>query len=867
MSNSKSPFKRVRVRKTQKIDIETLFKDLKNRSPNIRDLFAHQADILREYYKSHIDTQDVGIELPTGSGKTLVGLLIGEWRRRTLNQRVLYVCPTKQLTYQVNKQSKDYGIDTRVFVGSKRYYDMKNLTLYRSAQTIAVSTYSGLFNVSPGIDDPQTIILDDAHGAETYIGSMWSLDINRQKNSELYLRIIEIFQNDLPGYFLGVILRGNRDYITHKTEKVPFGAFYRSLPFLRNTLDSKISDDDLDLYFSWRAIRDGLYACHVYISYDSILIRPYIPPTLIHKPFSDAEQRIYMSASLGRGGELERITGIREIQRIPTPKTYKSRGIGRRFFIFPDFSLNPSEYNNWIAHRLSIVDRTLVLCPHWYKANQFEKNIVASCSPKPSVLGARDIEESMDPFTKSDHSILLLANRYDGIDLPNGICRQMIIDGLPSGTNLQEAFLEERLGLDVLLRERIKTRIQQASGRCTRSDTDIAAIIMLDRRLFDYCARVENQKRFHPEIRAEMRFSFEQNMDSTSDIDAMLESFMNRDENWSIAEQDITDLRMYEELPDTSLTEIFDSVVKFEVDFSYAMWAENYERAVICGKRVADGLSGLRLTPYRALWYYFVAAAANAQSKTNKEFEGIADDYLNRAKSACQTVSWFPHALRSLIPESTEELSEIQALAVEGVINCLNRLGPVGPRFTNRMDEIEENLKEVEASKFDLGLMQLGGLLGFTSYKPGGTAAPDAVWYLENHLLFLFEGKSAESPDTGVTVQNCRQTSGHLQWVTGNDNLKDIETKYSILVSPKTSINEDSIPYGKGVHYLHITEVLKLFERAKQMLIELRSIMTTEFDNTQRQRVLNYMIRLNLTPEEVCKLVTSKLVTELPVFK
>ncbi len=51
------------------------------------------------------------------------------------------------------------------------------------------------------------------------------------------------------------------------------------------------------------------------------------------------------------------------------------------------------------------------------------------------------------------------------------------------------------MGLDVLLKERIKTRIEQASGRCTRSDTDRAAIIMLGRRLLDFCARTENRAR------------------------------------------------------------------------------------------------------------------------------------------------------------------------------------------------------------------------------------------------------------------------------------------------------------------------------------------------------------------------------------
>lgn len=45
------------------------------------NLWSEQADVLRIYAETHVDDHDVALELPTGSGKTLVGLLIAEWRR------------------------------------------------------------------------------------------------------------------------------------------------------------------------------------------------------------------------------------------------------------------------------------------------------------------------------------------------------------------------------------------------------------------------------------------------------------------------------------------------------------------------------------------------------------------------------------------------------------------------------------------------------------------------------------------------------------------------------------------------------------------------------------------------------------------
>lgn len=865
MTESKSPFKKVRVNAVQQVDIETLFKDLKNRSAEIKGLLSYQADILREYAK-HVEASDVSLELPTGSGKTLVGLLIAEWRRKIRDQRVLYLCPTKQLAYQVKKLSKLYGIDTSVFVGSKKYYDTKELNRYRSSQTIAISTYSGLFNTSPGLNDPQTIILDDAHGGETYIASMWSLGINRQSNSELYYsQIIELFELDLPQNLIGIIHESIRPRISLKTEKVPLGAYYKKLEVLRNILDKGICDPEKsDLYFAWMAIREGLQACHVYISTDEILIRPYIPPTLSHKPFAGAQQRIYMSATLGRGGELEHITGVREIKRISTPKTYESRSIGRRLFLFPDIIKDGTEYSNWITQRLTSVERTLVLCPNQYEAKKFMK-IADACSPKLKVLGAKDIEEDLDNFTESDHSILMLTNRYDGIDLPHGICRQIILDGLPSRTNLQEAFLEERLGLDILLGERIKTRIEQAAGRCTRSDTDSAAVIMLGNNLLEFCTRKENQKIFHPEIRAEILFALSQG-NTLPEINTILKSFMAKDAFWNEAEQNIAELRSSEALPDTTITSILEGVVKDEVDFAYAMWTLDYEKAVMHGRNVVDGLSGNKIAAYRALWCFFVAGAAFIQTLQDKKFEKVVIDFITRAKEACKTVSWFPYEMKFMLKESgsAEDTSDVQALQVEGIVDILHSMNATGPRFNNKMKEVEGLLKDTEPNNFDRGMVELGKLLGFTSWKPNVAAAPDAIWQLGFRLLYVFEGKSDEIPTTGVSVQNCRQTSGHIDWAKAESSLKDIQECYSILVSPKSNVDKEAIAHSKDIYFFNASDMVKLFDKTKRALMESRSVMTASTGSELRERVLQKLIELNLTPEDITRLITSKPVKNLP---
>lgn len=57
---------------------QEMYADRKNRS--IQSLFDHQSKMI-DLYMREFETRDVSLELPPGSGKTLVGLLIGEFRR------------------------------------------------------------------------------------------------------------------------------------------------------------------------------------------------------------------------------------------------------------------------------------------------------------------------------------------------------------------------------------------------------------------------------------------------------------------------------------------------------------------------------------------------------------------------------------------------------------------------------------------------------------------------------------------------------------------------------------------------------------------------------------------------------------------
>src|SRR2546421_7037857 len=137
---------------------ETLF--AAHRNVAIPDLWAWQKEILAAY--SDVDG-DAGIELPTGTGKTLLGLLVAEDFRHTTSRPVAYLAGNKQLAQQVERQARDLNFPVVRFQGSKAAWDKADVRTYNFGQAIGVMNYWNYFNAKPGIEPAGVLILGEVH--------------------------------------------------------------------------------------------------------------------------------------------------------------------------------------------------------------------------------------------------------------------------------------------------------------------------------------------------------------------------------------------------------------------------------------------------------------------------------------------------------------------------------------------------------------------------------------------------------------------------------------------------------------------------------------------------------------------------------
>jgi len=854
------PFK---IPKTLTISTETpesLFRELRTRK--VPGLLAHQADILREYVRKAVSDSDVAFELPTGSGKTLVGLLLGEWRRRRFEERVVYLCPTNQLVHQVADQAVNkYGIHVTPFTGSKNDYPQVAKSEYLNCETVAVTSYSALFNVKPFFDAPNFIILDDVHSVENYIANYWSLKIERhnKKHKALYMALVSALKKVLPPNDYLTLTEGSSGAWERTwVEKIATPTIVPLLPEIVLIIDEHVADADADtnLKYSWSVLRGHLSACHLYIDKFSILLRPLLPPTNTHAPFVHANQRVYMSATLGEGGELERLTGRKQITRLQVPMGWDKQGIGRRLFFFPGHSLDEEQSSTLVLNMIQRAQRGLVIVPDNKRAGEV-RELVDNLSDF-RVFNVQEIETSKEPFVQSDKAVAIIANRYDGIDFIDDECRLLVIGGLPRATNLQERFIIYKMGAGALLNDRIMTRIVQAFGRCTRSATDYAAIFIWDEELHKYLLKREHRRFLHPELQAELEFGIEQAKGATFDdyLD-YLNIFLNQDESWIEADNYIASQR--ETMTRNSLpgTDDLKAAVPHEVEYQYAMWEGDYVRALECCRSVLAQLTHPDLRGYRALWSYLAGSAAwlGYQNRLFAD-ETAARNYFRDAQKAAPAIRWLVNLSRTLnIPSDNLDLSasSLALPLVERLEGVLERLGTRHNREFTRVEKlILNNLEAGSSAKFEEAHVKLGEVLGFEAGNVETSGAPDPWWIVDENLCFIFEDHSDASPDSNLHLEKARQIATHPNWV--RENLKQLAESASIvpvLVTPVQFADPDALPHLGNVFVWRLDDFRKWSQNALSVVRELRAVFPGAGDLAWRDAAIGKYRENDIAPEKL----------------
>lgn len=828
---------------------------------------SQQADMLRSYMKVH-EEPDVALELPTGSGKTLVGLLIAEWRRLKFRERCLLLCPTNQLVYQVVEQAREkYGIDIVGFVGSKKNYNPSDVARFTAGQVIGVTNYSTIFNSSPAFPDNGTLIFDDAHAAENYVVKCWSIELHKSNSEHLPLfnGIVGIIDRHISEQDKLSFANTEETPLDNQwVNKLPTPALHKVRGQLMAQLD--LTEGIAELYHPWSMLRDNFHACNLYYTGSTILIRPIMAPTEAFGPFRRAKQRIYMSATLGEGGDLERIFGTYRIKRIPAPPGWDRQGVGRRFMLFPMCTLAEDQAKKFAVRWIAKFKRALILTPSDRAAEEYRELVKEYLAPLGyRLFDATEIEKSKSEFIAST-GVAVLANRYDGIDMLEEECRSLIVSGLPEATNIQERFLMSRIGAGAMFNVRIRTRITQAAGRCTRSAIDWALVVVVGEKINSYFLKEENRECLHPELQAEIEFGLAQSALTTEEMEANIVHFANQDEEWADANGEILQIRDKKNKVEPSYIKALAACVKHEVEYANSIWSGNYARALTAATDALNELSGDELRGYRAWWCYLAGSAAFLNAEGGESGAAVvASDWYNRAAVAAPSIPWL-RKLTNTLPRSGPIEPQVDTSlgdVIERMERILEALGKSNSRkLESKFHRLRSGLSQTrDAKAFEAAQVELGELLGYISLKGSGDSAPDPYWILTADLGIVFEDYSApEGNNPRIGKNKILQAKGHLDWLSARHS----EIAFKVVVCAATEkVTQDSAPFQKGVAFVSVTEMARFADDAMRLIRQLWDTFSKPGDLSWRDSAAKKLKESKLTPSEVLQRLTQRSLSSL----
>jgi hypothetical protein len=799
-------------------------------SAKFEALWPAQRHIL-DQYGTFEGKSDVGIELPTGAGKTLIALLVAEaWRRAGKTAAILSA--NKTLARQMDAEARALGIPSVLMQGKGSDIPGSDKRAYQRSNAIAIMNYWVYFNQRPVIDPASLLIMDDAHLAEHALNSLFSVEIDRFKHEVLFRTLVSELSERFPEYSVladALVPNPPKDSTPELLSFIDQDAIADRLREIVGVSGALASD--MDLSFRWGRLRNLLRESNIYISSTKIWIRPYIFPLLGIEHYSDVKQCLYVSATIGDPADLSRRLGVRQITKIPVDAAYSERTSGRRFIVttrVPDES-EPVHANVQaaLARAVEIHPKSVWLCASASERDKYQ-TAFADWLNKKGLINHRiwtlsPLGDELEQFKAAPEGHLFVSGRYDGMDFKADECRLVVVTSLPRAINIQEEFISKYLRDSGFMRHRLNQRIVQSLGRCNRGDSDFGVYILADRRFATHFGRDSNRVGIPSDMIAEIDMAQDTAEMAPEDLTARVDAFMKQqfeDYDHALAKYklDLPKPRSESPLSDTSEAEVLGWK---------ALMSQNYDLAAARFEAVWKEAEKAHLREIGAFHKWNWAKAVYLQSllgEVNAKSKSLV--LLDEAVTRGGVSSWFNRMRASLNRARAASANgaalpiEYQAYLFRAFDDQLEGLGTKGNRFERFCKKVSDGLGSESHNEFNEALETLGTVLGFDADRPKYQAATDNRWrgtFGNDKELFAFEVKVEHEDGNEITAYHVGQA--HNQRLRAEHEFKALG--YSVrgaIITHLTAINATAKSSAGPVRIIEKNAVMSLWERIRVML-------------------------------------------------
>ena len=718
--------------------------------PGINDLYTSQAEILNKWYDRRQE-HDTVLKLHTGGGKTLVGLLIAQSTLMETSEPVLYLTPTVQLVKQTIEKANDFGIAAVAYEPGKPLNDD-----FVNGQAIMVATYKALFNgkskfglrSTPNPQCVSAIILDDAHAAFSVVREAFTLDIDSHSDSICYENLAGLFrkafkESDRLGTF-DDILSGSE----YAVLEVPFWAWHEQLDVVREILKSESNRFDL----VWPLLRDQLHLCHALISRKSFTITPVLPLISLFPTLSNAQRRIYMSATIADDSDIIR-TFDADPKSVKEALTSRAlAGVSERMILIPD--LMPFEFNvnEAIAKLLNwTVSRSLgsaILVPSDTSAKRWSD--IATIA-----VGSKEVEKYVKELQEGKiFGPVVFSNRYDGMDLAGDACRLLVMSGLPAGTSSYEVYRASALFGGTTITRVLAQRIEQGIGRGARGAGDHCVVLMTGLDLSAWIAKAANFKFLTSATKAQLEMGAEvsKEVKNLKDLASTIQRSYDRNKEWVEYHAETLAELVIDDIPD-------------ELSFQQAaterkainLWQDGYYEQAIA--KIQKFLSDTKSFDQQARGWMEQLSAK------------IADIWGHHDLSQDLQREAYAHNRNLTRPKVLPPYHPLP-IPVTQSKPIVDQLGDFRHRrgFLQSFEETVSFLHHnASANQFEKALADFAVMIGLTSERHDiNGVGPDVLWLLPNRTGLVIEAKSRKKESNVLTKEEHGQLLVAAEWFKKN---------------------------------------------------------------------------------------------------
>ena len=756
-------------------------------SPEFQTLRPMQNSVLEQYAlllssNGTVMKSDIAIEMPAGTGKTLVALLIAEYHRR-LNRQIAILAGTRQLAKQVAEDADYLGIHTAVFEGPGQNWSSRELRRYQRAETIGIMNYWAYFNTNPRPTPAEILILDDAHLAESAISGLFSIRVKRSENNDLYMNIINAIKSLRPGRYM-VIEDILMDMPVDHPFLLPFSDWYELSGRVMQLLDEASQAGDDQVRYVWPIIRSNSDALALFVTSYEFQLRPIIHPTKTFRHFSQPIQRLYLSATLGDPEDLQRRIGCDPVHLL-RPSDPQPGERGRRMIVlFP--SKEESDNRSEIIDRglrilWPVARKRLWMCSSWREVEQWKDRVPPlKNGSRTHIWELRGPDESqMEEFRQASLGHLFTAARYDGIDFPGDQSRLAIVPSPPITSDPQEEFFSAYLQDATFLKSRFSQRVAQALGRCNRGAADFAVYLFpnprFERRFGgndpDYLSYLPQ------DIQAEMEAAIE---DCEDGFDACCERAKNF-LSGAFADWDSRVQNLRKKAKQRQHVSSSPSPAHHEVAGWLALWKGDPVKAAHhfqkCEKQyIQQHVSGpLAFSRYCHAWARYICHLRQSDPLALEDTMELLE------KSASSGPSyWFTTILRACANDLRRSLKKEIILSkgtnnykesiVEEWEKIMYERGLKESSLKKWLDMIEKSIESSSHDQVAEGIKTLGQFIGFEAFRPKQSGMPDVVWRFSRdpRYIFTWEVKAELIANRKVGLSDVDQAHRQGRWADQN---------------------------------------------------------------------------------------------------